>query len=304
MSVYKVVDTEKLESDLTGMADEVRTLADTTDKMSLEAMTDNVAQANEKVDSQSEVIAQIKTALQGKTVGNKEEQEKSITVTENGRCEVLPDEGYTLSGVDVNVDVEDMITKLTNDEIVEYSNGNITKLPQSIFYGKENLQKISLTNCHTVNNQAFYGCAHLISLHLPNLEKLTGSNIFQNCYILPEACFPKLEGTVGMRSFCNDRTLNKIDLGYVTQISGASVFYSTSSLETLILRSSTLCVLSGTDPFGYGGLANGTGYIYVPKVLEDGSDGVEAYKSATNWSVFANQFRAIEDYPEITGGII
>lgn len=66
MADYKVVDTEKLESELTGMADEVRTLADTDSKMSLNAMTDNVAQANEKVDSQSEIIAQIKTALQGK----------------------------------------------------------------------------------------------------------------------------------------------------------------------------------------------------------------------------------------------
>lgn len=66
MADYKVVDTEKLESELTGMADEVRTLAATDSKMSLEAMTDNVAQANSKVDSQTDLIAQIKRTLQGK----------------------------------------------------------------------------------------------------------------------------------------------------------------------------------------------------------------------------------------------
>jgi hypothetical protein len=35
------------------------------------------------------------------------------------------------------------------------------------------------------------------------------------------------------------------------------------------------------------------GYIYVPKAL------IEDYKVATNWSTFADQFRAIEDYPEM-----
>ena len=40
----------------------------------------------------------------------------------------------------------------------------------------------------------------------------------------------------------------------------------------------------------------GTGYVYVPASL------IETYKTATNWSAFANQFRAIEDYPEICGG--
>ena len=39
-----------------------------------------------------------------------------------------------------------------------------------------------------------------------------------------------------------------------------------------------------------------TGYIYVPRAL------VNSYKAATNWSTFASQIRAIEDYPDITGG--
>ena len=43
-------------------------------------------------------------------------------------------------------------------------------------------------------------------------------------------------------------------------------------------------------------LSNERVYVYVPKAL------VGAYKSATNWSTYANQIRAIEDYPDITGG--
>ena len=42
--------------------------------------------------------------------------------------------------------------------------------------------------------------------------------------------------------------------------------------------------------------ADGGCKFYVPTLL------VEAYKSATNWSTYAERILAIEDYPEITGG--
>jgi hypothetical protein len=38
------------------------------------------------------------------------------------------------------------------------------------------------------------------------------------------------------------------------------------------------------------------GFIYVPKAVEG------YYKNYTNWNLIANKIRAIEDYPEITGG--
>ena len=37
-------------------------------------------------------------------------------------------------------------------------------------------------------------------------------------------------------------------------------------------------------------IASGAGYIYVPAAL------VDSYKVATNWSTYAAQFRALEDY--------
>lgn len=63
-----------------------------------------------EVDTQAVLIEQIKSALNGKTGGNsnpaKEEQEKTVDITENGTTEVLPDEGKTLSKVTVNINVE------------------------------------------------------------------------------------------------------------------------------------------------------------------------------------------------------
>lgn len=80
--------------------------------------------------------------------------------------------------------------------------------------------------------------------------------------------------------------VNKID---------SIVFHYTNALSTLVLAkedtittlSSTYLVLDGSP------ISNGTGYIYVPSAL------LNEYREATNWVTFADQFRAIEDYPEI-----
>ena len=58
----------------------------------------------------------------------------------------------------------------------------------------------------------------------------------------------------------------------------------------MIIRSETICTLSNKNAFSGSSVASGTGYIYVPKDL------VESYKTATNWSTYATQFRALEDY--------
>lgn len=43
-------------------------------------------------------------------------------------------------------------------------------------------------------------------------------------------------------------------------------------------------------------IENGTGYVYVPSAL------VDSYKITAPWSSMASKIRAIEDYPDITGG--
>ena len=74
-----------------------------------------------------------------------------------------------------------------------------------------------------------------------------------------------------------------------------STFYSNKKLVTLIIRTQAVAHLEKTSAFKDTPIASGTGYIYVPSAL------VDSYKSATNWSTYADQIRAIEDYPDITG---
>lgn len=91
-------------------------------------------------------------------------------------------------------------------------------------------------------------------------------------------------------------SLTKADFSALKTID-SSVFNACSKLATLILRdASGVCSLNSTGVFNSTPIASGTGYIYVPSSL------VDDYKAATNWSTYANQIRAIEDYPDITGG--
>ena len=69
----------------------------------------------------------------------------------------------------------------------------------------------------------------------------------------------------------------------------SSAFDNCKSLKRLILSSEIMCPL-GEWVFNGTPIESGTGYIYVPRAL------VDTYKTATNWSTFANQFRALEDY--------
>lgn len=101
--------------------------------------------------------------------------------------------------------------------------------------------------------------------------------------------------------------LEKIDLASLVDIqnpSYRSLFGYCNKLTALILRSNTLVKLADKDglvdditntatPLSPAYTGNNPGYIYVPKAL------IEEYRTATNWTVFADKFRAIEDYPDI-----
>ena len=73
-------------------------------------------------------------------------------------------------------------------------------------------------------------------------------------------------------------------------------------LQALIIRNNEMVPdLFETDAFLTTPIFDGYGYIYVPRDL------IESYKTATNWSYFADQFRILEDYTDdgtITGVFI
>jgi hypothetical protein len=101
---------------------------------------------------------------------------------------------------------------------------------------------------------------------------------------------------IGTFAFSNCNTLTVVDVPNVLNIEQRS-FEGCFTLEALILRTNTVVTLANVDALNNSSVASGSGYIYVPAAL------VDSYKTATNWSTYAEQIRAIEDYPEICGGV-
>ena len=114
------------------------------------------------------------------------------------------------------------------------------------------------------------GCEALTSVVFPAVYRMDG-NAMISCSALIKADFSNLQ-----------------KIRY-------SAFYSNKKLVTLIIRTQAVANLENTSAFKDTPIASGTGYVYVPSAL------VNSYKSATNWSTYADQIRAIEDYPDITG---
>jgi hypothetical protein len=83
--------------------------------------------------------------------------------------------------------------------------------------------------------------------------------------------------------------IQKVDLDAVISI-GNNSFIWAYPLAQFVIRTSTVCKLGNTSALQDTAIAYGTGYIYVPSAL------IDSYKTATNWSVYADQFRALEDY--------
>ena len=139
----------------------------------------------------------------------------------------------------------------------------------------------------------FAYCTALTSVSAPELQSLP-TQMFYYCQALEEAVFPKVS-SLNSGVFNNCTNLTKIDLGgAITRLSSAFMA-NASKVSALILRGVTTVPTLGTSAFTSSTIKSGTGYVYVPKELE------ATFKVASNWSTYAAQIRAIEDYPEICG---
>lgn len=179
-----------------------------------------------------------------------------------------------------STEIEDALVG-SNYKLEAYTNNRVDKVRDSAFKEQKMLTSVEFSKVAEVSLDAFSGCNELSSVVMPNLY-LVGDSAFIGCI-----------------------RLKKIDMGsgaHEGSFLGSSCFYNTS-LDTLIIRAENHVVSLGNSVFGDSNypeysspIEKGTGYIYVPASM------VDAYKAAENWSTYADQIRAIEDYPDITGG--
>lgn len=80
----------------------------------------------------------------------------------------------------------------------------------------------------------------------------------------------------------------KFNPSKITRTSRA--FYNANKLATLVLDGDGVFLMEKTDVLYGTPISQGTGYVYVPDDL------VDSYKSATNWSTYANQIKPLSEY--------
>ncbi len=184
---------------------------------------------------------------------------------------------------------------INGTQTIEIYNDKVSgTLEAYAFYCNTNVSKIELPNVQYLKEKCFSSCDSLITLLLPNLVGYTYQYMADGCANL-ETVDIHNSSYVSNYSFRNCAKLSKLDLHKAGTI-GTYAFYGCSAFKTLILRMDAVPSLGGTNAFTNTPIAKGTGYIYSPRAL------IDNYKNSTNWSTYAAQFRAIEDYPDICGG--
>ena len=201
------------------------------------------------------------------------------------------------SGGSSGGNVEDTLYKMLSNTLTEYSNDEITELPAYAFRGCTNLVSVSFPNCIYIGQSAFQitgnvGKDNLASVNMLKLKQI-GATGFYGCAKLTELTFPYLQH-INATAFSGCSGLTKLDLGLnnddiLNTYFSSNAFKDCTSLVALILRKTNqIYTLQNTNALTNTPIVNGTGYIYVPQAL------LETYKTASNWSTYANQIVAIE----------
>lgn len=157
----------------------------------------------------------------------------------------------------------------TNWKIPELAD-TVTTIGNYAFSGCENITWEKLPNSlGPLSTYAFDGCKNLAITEIPSGMVTSGTYVFRGCSSIPHITW----------------------LGDVTTIS-RGLFYSCTGLSYIALPNVTnVPTLSGTNAFYNTPINSGTGYIYVPDNL------VDSFKSASNWSTFADQILPISEMP-------
>ena len=212
------------------------------------------------------------------TTDIKVEQEKSITITENGSTSVTPDTGKTLSKVNITTNVP--------------QSGNVTKglvFSEYDTYGYPHKAEFVGTwssipdyYCSSILNKNTF-CKNVTNIIIPNSIVSIGVYAFRNCTSLTSIKIPNGVTSIGDYAFnvCANLTTLTIPTN-VSTIGDLALTIGTSSKKATITMKGLFPPTIQSDTFK----ASYLNKIYVP------SASVTQYKNATNWANFADYIEA------------
>lgn len=171
--------------------------------------------------------------------------------------------------------------------IAMHSSGNYTE-SSFCFTNCTSLKEINFPELRRCGNKFVVSLPNVEIINLPKLERIEGDQFIENAGIT-RLSLPGLIGDIYSTSLRNNAKLELVDLGKATKI-GHTALSGCGVLGAVILRNDSVTTLDNTNAFTNTPIASGTGFIYVPGNL------LYQYQAATNWSTYAAQFRALEDY--------
>ena len=172
---------------------------------------------------------------------------------------------------------------------------NVTSLSQYAFKGCKALTTFSNDKITSLGNYSFNESG-VTTVSLPNITTVS-NYAFQNCKSLTTVSVPKAT-SINQYSFGGCTKLRVLDLTNTAKPTIAANAFNGSGITHLIIRSTTVATLSNVSAFTGTQIRSGYGAIYVP------ADLVDTYKSASNWSTFADKIYPISEYPKVDYGTI
>ena len=126
--------------------------------------------------------------------------------------------------------------------------------------------------------------------------------MFDDCSNLKFVIMPHLavenNNSLGGYVFLNCENLKLIVLNTMGRTPQGSVYAGANSVKNFVIPNDIVIPLNNTVTFINSAISNGTCNLYVPDSLK------ESYKTATNWSVYANQFMGYSEAPNYETDVI